>query len=95
MYLASYTFEGDPADIMSGYQQLLGHFPPETMDLHVCIRSDTGITVLDACPDQQTFEGFSRSPEFLDVVRSCGLPEPKATGLGDVHYARLRAPVTP
>ena len=95
MYLGSYSFEGDPTELTAGYERLIAHFPPETMDLHVCIRTDTGLTVMDACPSREVFEEFSASTDFHSVISACGLPEPKVQGLGTVHHARLRAPVTP
>ena len=64
MYLGSYEFDGDPAVLMPAYERLMERFPTGAMELHVCIRRADGITVLDACPSREVFDGFSASTVF-------------------------------
>ena len=54
MILSSYRFAGDPAELVDRHQQLLELFPPGTLDLHLAVTDDGGLTVYDSCPDLET-----------------------------------------
>jgi hypothetical protein len=96
MFLGSYEFDGQPAELLAAYQRLLQNFPPDSLDLHVSVVRDDGITVFDACPSRAAFDDFSQSPEFLGAVESAGLPRPsRVAALGEIHRAQLRQPVHP
>lgn len=90
MFLGSYSFEGDPTELVAAYERLMAQFPPESTDLHVCVVHDDGILVLDACPSRAVFEQFSQSPQFRDAVATAGLPSPRVDLVGEVHAARGR-----
>jgi hypothetical protein len=92
MFLGSYRFAGDPAALLPAYDKLVAAYP-DAVDLHACVIADDGITVYDACPSREVFEGFTAGPEFAAAVADAGLPRPVVTGLGDVHRARLREAV--
>lgn len=87
MFLSAYHFEGDPAVLTPAYEVLRGGFPPEALQLHVCVVAGGGITVYDACPSREVFEEFSRSAEFAAAVRTAGLPPARIEPLGEVHHA--------
>jgi hypothetical protein len=90
MFLGAYHFDGDPAVLLAAYRQLMQGFPPEAIDLHVCVERAGGITVFDACPSQEVFAAFSTGPDFAGALRAAGLPEPRVEQLGTVLAARLR-----
>jgi len=93
MFLGAYHFDGDPAALLPAYDRLKVQYPPEALDLHVCVVHEGGLTVLDACPSRSEFEDFSSGPDFAAALASAGLPTPKVAPLGDVHSALLRSPV--
>jgi len=93
MYLGAFRFGGNPDDLVRAYRQLMSGFDANTFDLHICAVGTDGITVLDACPSEEVFHGFSTSPEFRDAYRRAGLPDPSIEPLGTVHHALLREPV--
>ena len=90
LYLGALHFDGDPGDLLPGYHRLLKRFPPETLDLHVCITRDDGLMVLDACPTKEIYTAFTSSDAFLGAIAEAGLPAPRVEPLGYVHAAVLR-----
>jgi hypothetical protein len=91
MYMGSYRLDGDPDQLLAGYDRMLKLFPPEILLVHVCIRRDDGITILDSCPNEDEFRRFSAGPEFKSALATAGLPEPVVDYLGDVHFAHAPA----
>ena len=89
LYLGAVHFDGDPDALLPGYRRLLDHFPLETLDLHICLRRDGGLTVLDACPAEEIFAEFTSGDAFRGAVAGAGLPEPRVQPLGHVHVAHL------
>jgi hypothetical protein len=90
MYLSSYHFTGDPADLTARFHTMLQSFPEDELLLNVCVVNDTGLTVYDACPDLQTANEFQASAEFTDALKAAGLPTPVITKLGEVHSAFVK-----
>ena len=72
---------------------MMSLFPPNSLDLHVAVTSDAGLTVFDACPDLATHTAFVASPEFLGTLDRVGLPRPRIDVLGDVHFATMNQSV--
>jgi hypothetical protein len=91
MYLGSYRFDGDPDQLLAGYDRMLKLFPPETLLVHVCVRRADGITILDSCPDEAEFRRFSAGEAFQGALATAGLPTPEVGYLGDVHFAHTPA----
>jgi hypothetical protein len=89
MFLGSYHFDGDPADLRAGYERLMGGIPPESTQLHVCVERDGGITVFDACPSRDVFLEFSGGAAFRSACAAAGLPPARVELLGEVVAARL------
>jgi hypothetical protein len=94
MYVATYTFTGDPTDLAGRYDAMLAEFPPDEIILHVCAVGENTLTILDTCPDRATFESFSTGPDFAAALRRHGLPTPTVVGLGELHASRVRQDVT-
>jgi hypothetical protein len=94
VFLGSYRFYGDPAKLRDAYDRLMEGYPPEAVQLHVCVIHADGITVYDACPSLEVFEDFSIGEQFAAAVASAGLPPASVTPLGEVHAAHLREEAT-
>ena len=90
MFLSAYHFAGDPAELAAAHDRLYQQFPPESLDLHVCVRTAEGIAVFDACPSRAVFDEFSQSAEFRAALADAGLPQPRLEPIGEVHSARMR-----
>lgn len=95
MFLGAYHFDGSPDALLDSYRQLLQSYPLDSIDLQVCVRRDTGITIYDACPSKEVHREFSRSPEFLGALAAVGFPVPRVEPIGDVQAARLRESIEP
>jgi hypothetical protein len=88
MFLGSYRFDGDPADLLPAYDRLMDAFPPALLLWHTCVVRDGGVTVYDACPSEEVFAAFSSDPMVLATMASAGLPAPVVERLGPVHRVR-------
>lgn len=86
MFLGRYDFAGDPDELVGAYRRMLTAMPPEMLLWHACVRTDAGISVLDACPTQEVFRAFSRGDAFDQIRSAVGLPEPVITELGEVVH---------
>lgn len=95
MFLSAYHFDGDPAALAAAHDRLYQRFPPESLDLHVCVLVEGGITVFDACPSREVFAAFSQGAEFRQALAEAGLPQPRLEPLGEVHDVRVRDGSTP
>ena len=95
LYLGAQHFDGDPGELLPAYHRLLERFGIDTLDVHLCIVRDDGLTVLDACPGKAVYEEFTTSEMFRDAVAAAGLPAPRIEGLGDIQVAHLRHEVRP
>jgi hypothetical protein len=89
MHLGIYRFEGDPGDLLPGYDRLVQMIPAGNIAWHLCAVEDDGIVVYDTCPTEEAFVAFSTSPQFRDAIDAAGLPQPSITGR-PVHNALPR-----
>ena len=94
MFLTAYHFDGDPDALVAGHQRMTASFPPEVLDLHLCVTTATGITVYDACPSREIAAAFGRSPEFTGAVAAAGLPAPHIEPIGDLQFVAVRDTVS-
>ena len=67
----------------------------ETLDVHLCVIRDDGLTVFDACPSREVYESFTASDMFREAIAVAGLPVPRIEGLGGIQVAHLRQEVRP
>ena len=93
MFLAAYHFAGEHAQLLPAYERLVTTYPPDSLELHVCVVRGGGLTVYDACPSAEVFAAFTTSADFAGAVRAAGLPQVRVEPLGDVHATRVRAGV--
>jgi len=89
MHLGTYRFEGDPDDLLAGYDRMLAGFPTDTLLVHLCVRRPDGITIIDTCPSAADFRSFSTSPEFHAALDAAGLPTPEIDSMGEVHHVHV------
>lgn len=87
MFLGIYRFEGDTAQLRLAYDRMLELMPHSNLQLHVCVPGDNGLSVIDACPNKESFLSFTSSSEFAEALKAAGLPVPQVTPMGEVHAA--------
>ena len=93
MFLGAFHFDGNQDELLAAYGRLMQTYPPDSLELHVCIHRDQGITVYDACPSRPDFEAFTGGSEFRTALSAAGLPEPRIDPLGEVYAAHIRQTV--
>jgi hypothetical protein len=96
MYASIWRFTGDSAELARCYDAMLADIPPESLRLHLCLRTPDGIVIVDTCPSPEAFEQFATGP-FPALRSRHGLPEPTDVHDGPVHAAfidgaRMRDP---
>jgi hypothetical protein len=84
MYLGMYSFRGNPAELLAGHDRLLALLPAGQLELHLCLQTEDGITVLDTCPNREVFDRFSSGRDFQELVAAAGLPRPEVARLGEI-----------
>ena len=89
MFLSSYRFAGDPAQLTAAYDRLAAAFAGVEFPLHVCVVDAGGITVLDACPSEEAFRAFSTGAEWRAAYTQAGLPDPAVQPLGQVRRLQV------
>ena len=90
LYLGAAHFDGDPGELLPAYHRMLERFGIDTLDVHLCIARDDGLTVFDACPTKAVHQEFTGGDMFRQAIAEAGLPAPRIEGLGDVRIAHLR-----
>jgi hypothetical protein len=90
VFLAAFHFDGAATDLLPAYDRLMKAYPPDVLELHVCIQREDGVTVYDACPSHADFVAFSTSTELAAAVAAAGLPTPRIEALGEVYDAHVR-----
>jgi hypothetical protein len=87
VHASIWKFSGDPDDLLARYDALMSEVGPAGMLLHVCLRADDGIVMIDACPTKEAFEAFAGSAAFRALRERNGLPEPDRVDDFPVHVA--------
>ena len=77
MHASISTFRGDPDDLLARYDAMVADVPPANMRLHLCLRTDAGILVVDTCPSREAFDAFFNGGPFRSLLARHGLPEPE------------------
>jgi hypothetical protein len=95
LYLGAMHFDGDPGELLPAYHRMLERFGIDTLDVHLCIVREDGLTVFDACPSKAVHQEFTTSDMFRGAVSAAGLPAPRIEGLGDVQVAHLSHEIRP
>jgi hypothetical protein len=86
MHASLWQFRGDPGDLLRRYDAMIAESPTANMRLHVCLRADDGILLLDTCPSEEAFKAFSAGP-FPALRARHGLPDPERLEDFPVHAA--------
>ena len=76
MHASISTFRGDPDDLLARYDAMVAEIPAASMRLHMCLRSDDGIVVVDTCPSREAFDAFFNGGPFQSLLARHGLPDP-------------------
>jgi hypothetical protein len=87
MHASIWKFNGDTEELGQGYDALMGELLGPNVQLHLCLRADDGILVVDTCPSREVFEGFSQSDEFRGLLARHGLAGPQRLDDFPVHAA--------
>lgn len=89
MHASISTFRGDPDELLARYDAMVADIPAANMRLHLCLRADDGIVVVDTCPSREAYEAFFGGGSFAALLTRHGLPEPATTD-HPVHAAIAR-----
>jgi hypothetical protein len=87
VHASIWKFRGDPDELLARYDALMSEAGAAGMQLHVCLRADDGILMVDACPSREAFETFAGSAAFRELRERHGLPEPVSVEDFAVHIA--------
>jgi hypothetical protein len=90
MYLSAYHFDGDHTEPTAANEQLMSRFPLPPFDsllLQALAVGETGVTVIDACPDKAIHEQLVVSAGFCEALAGAGLPPSRVEALGEVGHA--------
>jgi hypothetical protein len=87
MHASIWRFSGDPEELLAGYEAMLTEIPAANMRLHLCLREDDGIVLVDTCPSKEVFDGFFAGEGFRTLRERHGLPDPILVEDFPVHLA--------
>jgi hypothetical protein len=87
VHASIWKFSGDPDDLLARYDALMGEIGAGNLRLHICLRADDGMLMLDAAPSKAAFEAFAHGEGFRALLRRHGLPQPTALDDYAVHAA--------
>ena len=87
MHASIARFTGDPAGLLARYDAMLADEPLEDVRLHLCLRTDDGIVVVDTCPTREAHDAFYGGGTFGAMLERHGLPEPASLEDFPVHVA--------
>ena len=93
MHASIWHFTGDPDDLLRRYDTMIAEVPAGRMRLHLCLRGEDGITIVDTCPSPEAYQAFADGP-FLELRRRHGLPDPIAVNDHPVHRAFIEGTAT-
>lgn len=85
MHASIWTFAGDPDELARRYDTMVAEIPAGNMQLHLCLRTDDGLLLIDTCPSREAFAAFAGSEAFAALRRRHGLPEPQRVEDHPVH----------
>jgi hypothetical protein len=72
---------------------MLASYPPDSLQLHLSVLRDDGITVYDACPSRSDFEHFIASEDLRGALAGVGLPWPRIEAVGEIPATRIAQPL--
>jgi hypothetical protein len=87
VHASLWRFAGDPDSLLARYDAMMAALGPAGLQLHVCLRADGGILLLDAAPDRAAFEALVEGGSFRALLERHGLPAPERVDDFPVHAA--------
>jgi len=87
MYASLWKFDGNPDELLASYDEAVAQVPREAMRLHLCLRTDDGVLLVDTCPTEEQVRALVGDPEFRRLLADHGLPEPEPVTVVAVHRA--------
>jgi hypothetical protein len=87
MHASIWKFAGDPDELLARYDAMVAEIPQANLVLHMCLRADDGIVLIDTCPSAEVFAAFVQSEGFRALRARHGLPEPDRVDDFPVHRA--------
>ena len=87
MHASLWRFAGDPDDLLARYDALMASIGPAGLRLHVCLRAEDGILMLDTAPDREAFQALAGGSAFRELLERHGLPAPERVDDYPVHAA--------
>ena len=87
MHTSIWRFAGDPDELVRRYDAMVAEIPRENMRLHLCLRADDGIVLVDSCPSREVFQAFASGDAFRGLRERHGLPDPERLEDFPVHAA--------
>jgi hypothetical protein len=87
MHASIWRFRGDPDELVGRYDAMLAETPRGNLRLHLCLRAEDGIVLVDTCPSREVFEAFAADARFRALRRRHGLPDPERIEDFHVHAA--------
>jgi hypothetical protein len=90
MHASIWRFAGDPDELAARCDAMVAEIPPANLALHMCLRADDGLVLVDTCPSAEVFAAFVQSEGFRALRARHGLPEPDRVDDFPVHRAFVR-----
>ena len=87
MHASIWKFAGDPDDLLRRYDVMAAEIPQSNMRLHLCLRAEQGILLVDTCPTREVFREFAAGATFRALLHRHGLPDPEELHDFPVHAA--------
>ena len=87
MHASIWRFTGDPDELIARYDAMVAEIPAGNLTLHMCLRADDGIVLVDTCPLAEIFRTFVAGEGFAALRARHGLPDPERLDDYPVHRA--------
>jgi len=58
MHASIWKFSGDPDALLERYDAMLAEIGAGNLRLHICLRAEDGIVLVDTCPSKEAYEAF-------------------------------------
>jgi hypothetical protein len=67
VHASIWRFSGGPDELLRRYEAMVAEIPGENMRLHLCLRDDDGIVLVDTCPSKEVFSNFLAGEGFRSL----------------------------
>jgi hypothetical protein len=87
VHASIWKFTGDPDELLDRYDAMVAEIPAQNMWLHLCVRAEDGIALVDTCPSKEISRCFFVGAGFGELRERHDLPEPAPFEDLPVHAA--------